>query len=87
MDQITPVLGPFWAQFSIRGHNPDPLGSAQTSKMVDFDRKYLKVPFPHFLKRRLAAYCSERHPGSGRRRPKKFHRNPKFYGFARIKLF
>ena len=48
MDQKGPVLGPFLARFSVRGHHPDPQGSAQTPKMADFDPKYLKVLIPHF---------------------------------------
>ena len=47
MDQKGPVLGPFLARFSIRGTTRIFWGSVQTSKMVNFDPKYLKVQIPH----------------------------------------
>ena len=48
MDQKGAVLGPFLARFSIRGHDPDPLGVSSDLKNGQFWSEISESTNPHF---------------------------------------
>ena len=54
MDQKRPVLGPFLARFSIRGHDPDPLGVGSDLKHGQFWSEISESTNPPFFRKILA---------------------------------
>ena len=54
MDQKGPVLGPFLARFSIRGHHPDPLEVRSDLENGRFWSQISESPDPPFFRNILA---------------------------------